>query len=260
MRFFNQKTDTFIKKRNIFRQEKESPAFASLSTLINSQIATRLIASKLFYKACVYYIFILLNRVAEKNCKPRLFNYSGFYRRPTPEKTRPNTKKCEVNKTRKNSLNRLIQGTMFWLRGFESPSKKYCRILRGRGSPLSARVFHLLRLAFSAVGGARLRSPRPPNPSVGETKSISQKKNEKRHPIGCLFSFLVAGVGFEPHDLRVMSPTSYQAALPRDMIGAGNRDRTGTGFESHGILSPGRLPIPPLRHTVFLAARLLYHF
>ena len=28
---------------------------------------------------------------------------------------------------------------------------------------------------------------------------------------------LVAGVGFEPHDLRVMSPTSYQAALPRDM-------------------------------------------
>ncbi len=29
--------------------------------------------------------------------------------------------------------------------------------------------------------------------------------------------YLVAGVGFEPHDLRVMSPTSYQAALPRDI-------------------------------------------
>ncbi len=29
---------------------------------------------------------------------------------------------------------------------------------------------------------------------------------------------LVAGVGFEPHDLRVMSPTSYRAALPRDMM------------------------------------------
>ena len=28
---------------------------------------------------------------------------------------------------------------------------------------------------------------------------------------------LVAEVGFEPHDLRVMSPTSYQAALLRDM-------------------------------------------
>ena len=32
-----------------------------------------------------------------------------------------------------------------------------------------------------------------------------------------LLSFLVAEVGFEPHDLRVMSPTSYQAALLRDM-------------------------------------------
>ena len=31
------------------------------------------------------------------------------------------------------------------------------------------------------------------------------------------FAMLVAGVGFEPHDLRVMSPTSYQAALPRDI-------------------------------------------
>ncbi len=27
----------------------------------------------------------------------------------------------------------------------------------------------------------------------------------------------IAGMGFEPHDLRVMSPTSYQAALPRDI-------------------------------------------
>ena len=31
-------------------------------------------------------------------------------------------------------------------------------------------------------------------------------------------NFLVAGAGFEPHDLRVMSPTSYQAALPRDIF------------------------------------------
>ena len=29
---------------------------------------------------------------------------------------------------------------------------------------------------------------------------------------------MVAGMGFEPHDLRVMSPTSYQTALPRDII------------------------------------------
>ncbi len=64
--------------------------------------------------------------------------------------------------------------------------------------------------------------------------------------------YLVAEVGFEPHDLRVMSPTSYQAALLRDMMflsldGAGDRDRTGTILTYHGILSPGRLPVPPHR-------------
>ena len=63
-----------------------------------------------------------------------------------------------------------------------------------------------------------------------------------------------AEVGFEPHDLRVMSPTSYQAALLRDMMlsglhrnGAGDRGRTGTILTYHGILSPGRLPISPPR-------------
>ena len=29
--------------------------------------------------------------------------------------------------------------------------------------------------------------------------------------------------------------------------GAEDRGRTGTGIATHGILSPGRLPIPPLR-------------
>ena len=67
-------------------------------------------------------------------------------------------------------------------------------------------------------------------------------------------SFLVAQCGCgrrtRTSDLRVMSPTSYQAALSRDMVPE-------TGIEpardhSHGILSPGRLPIPPLRHLVWL--------
>ena len=40
----------------------------------------------------------------------------------------------------------------------------------------------------------------------------------KKHPKSMISGvFLVAGVGFEPHGLRVMSPTSYQAALPRDI-------------------------------------------
>ena len=44
-------------------------------------------------------------------------------------------------------------------------------------------------------------------------------------------SYLVAGVGLEPHDLRVMSPTSYQLLYPAIYgiwLGAGDRDRTGT--------------------------------
>ena len=57
---------------------------------------------------------------------------------------------------------------------------------------------------------------------------VAKNKNEKSSPFG-LLSFLVAETGFEPRDLRVMSPTSYQAAPLRDIYGAGNRDRTGTG-------------------------------
>ena len=58
-----------------------------------------------------------------------------------------------------------------------------------------------------------------------------------------------------------MSPTSYQLLHPRRyedvcarplfgvavVIGTGDRGRTGTGITTHGILSPGRLPIPPRR-------------
>ena len=32
--------------------------------------------------------------------------------------------------------------------------------------------------------------------------------------------------------------------------GAGDRGRTGTGITTHGILSPGRLPVPPLRQEM----------
>ena len=45
--------------------------------------------------------------------------------------------------------------------------------------------------------------------------------------------------GYEPDELPGCSTPRY---------GAGNRDRTGTRFKSHGILSPGRLPISPFRH------------
>ena len=96
-----------------------------------------------------------------------------------------------------------------------------------------------------------------PNPEGTRSKSADR---EAQIPLRTIFakakkedsSFdesLVAGVGFEPHDLRVMSPTSYQTAPSRDISGAGSRGRTGTRNKSHGILSPGRLPIPPFRHA-----------
>ena len=44
----------------------------------------------------------------------------------------------------------------------------------------------------------------------------------------CYF-YAVSRVALDLISLRVMSPTSYQTALPRD-IGAGDRDRTGTGL------------------------------
>ena len=33
---------------------------------------------------------------------------------------------------------------------------------------------------------------------------------------------------------------------------AADRNRTGTGITTHRILSPGRLPVPPLRHITIL--------
>ena len=46
-------------------------------------------------------------------------------------------------------------------------------------------------------------------------------------------SLLVAEMGFEPHDLRVMSPTSYRTALLRDIYLVPE-----TGIEPARDLSP----------------------
>ena len=62
----------------------------------------------------------------------------------------------------------------------------------------------ILRRVLGSVNG---------NLVTQNSMSVAKKKSS---PIGLLF-FLVAETGFEPRDLRVMSPTSYQAALLRDM-------------------------------------------
>ena len=63
-----------------------------------------------------------------------------------------------------------------------------------------------------------------------EERKEKSEKYKKKKPLTRLF-FLVAEVGFEPHGLRVMSPTSYQAALPRDMNFLLNRLVPVTGVE-----------------------------
>ena len=51
--------------------------------------------------------------------------------------------------------------------------------------------------------------------------------------------------GYEPDEL----PT----APPRDINGAEDRNRTGTRGKSRRILSPVRLPVPPLRHIILFS-------
>ena len=65
-------------------------------------------------------------------------------------------------------------------------------------------------------------------PKVVRFQSLrnSRKQKRKTHHKD-VFPFLVAGVGLEPHDLRVMSPMSYQLLHPA-ICGAGSRGRTGT--------------------------------
>ena len=52
-------------------------------------------------------------------------------------------------------------------------------------------------------------------------------------------------------------PTSLRGGVRAEhKINAADRNRTGTGITTHGILSPGRLPVPPLRQ-IFDAAFIL---
>ncbi len=52
--------------------------------------------------------------------------------------------------------------------------------------------------------------------------------------------------GYEPDELPDCSTLRY---LILNTIGAGDRNRTGTKFNPRRILSPVRLPVPPLRRT-----------
>ena len=77
--------------------------------------------------------------------------------------------------------------------------------------PRAAQKTHCVFLATSELFALRTH-----NPTV-MWFNIHGKQKEKSTSKEVLFFFLIAEMGFEPHDLRVMSPTSYQAALLRDI-------------------------------------------
>ena len=64
-------------------------------------------------------------------------------------------------------------------------------------------------VAFSFHSG---RSSRGAGFQILPPLVFENKKSTKR----IAWYLMVAGAGFEPYDLRVMSPMSYQTALPRD--------------------------------------------
>ena len=79
--------------------------------------------------------------------------------------------------------------------------------------------------------------------------------------------------GYEPDELPAAPPRDIYIILnyyPFYLLGAGDRGRTGTIGKDRRILSPVRLPIPPLRqkvgseggartHDLPVNSRLLYH-
>ena len=48
--------------------------------------------------------------------------------------------------------------------------------------------------------------------------------------------------------MKQKTPETLNHSISGIFYTAGDRDRTGTGIATHGILSPGRLPVPPRRH------------
>ena len=78
---------------------------------------------------------------------------------------------------------------------------------------------------------------------------------------------LVAEAGLEPATSGLWARQATNCSTPRyktlriSITGARGRNRTGTKFDVRRILSPLRLPVPPLEHfrLILLSAWLCYH-
>ena len=142
----------------------------------------------------------------------------------------------------------------FWLRGWDlkGPPQSHSRL----SSPRYTRLAILLALWGIATRKRYLIvfSCSPTTSSGGrDVYILSQLNKRKTDPIGSVFLLFGCGggiwtsrpPGYEPDELPSCSTPRYE-------IGAGNRARTGTQLSLHWILSPRRLPIPPLRHIASL--------
>ena len=69
---------------------------------------------------------------------------------------------------------------------------------------------------------------------------------------GLLFRILVfhhkVFKGVQTFSLKKNKRNAVNSTFLPFLTNAADRNRTGTGITTHGILSPGRLPVPPLRH------------
>ena len=84
---------------------------------------------------------------------------------------------------------------------------------RADDRPTNCRLFPLPSIHRPNRSYQNLPSTKVAQYTINPCKTRKTPQN----PIRILRSLLVAEMGFEPHDLRVMSPTSYRAAPLRDI-------------------------------------------
>ena len=106
---------------------------------------------------------------------------------------------------------------LFWLRGwdFSCPPPSHSRCASQSQIAPSSPCFGRFRFTINNHLDCFLLATHDLRHRPFGSNPFLHKKRKTNHK--GWFLFLVAGVGFEPHGLRVMSPTSYQAALPRDI-------------------------------------------
>ena len=86
-----------------------------------------------------------------------------------------------------------------------------------------------------------------PRPSGYEPDELPDCSTPRYMICSCQISFSTALLQYNIAKLIMQADFSGNAPIS---VGAEDRDRTGTGYKARRILSPVRLPVPPLRHVI----------